>query len=41
MKGGQEDGRWWNLGSEAGVGEAGYGGAEIKNLVEIAGLGMA
>jgi len=39
MKGGQEYGRWGDLGNDAGIGERADEGTEIENLVEIAGKG--
>lgn len=39
MKGSQEHGRGRNLGSPPGILETGHGGAEVKDLIEIAGEG--
>src|SRR5882724_1875170 len=39
MEGCQKNGGWWNLGVATGIGQAGGGGAEVKNLVEVAAKG--
>jgi len=39
VKGGEENGRGRYLGREAGIGQSGGGGAEIEDLIQVAGEG--